>query len=220
MKMQVKHLTLSLKATGEEGMFEGYGSVFGNVDSYGDVVMPGAFARTIEERGAGNVAMLWQHSGGEPIGVWTEMREDARGLFMRGSLNMETQRGREAYALMKQGAIKGLSIGFMVRGEEYDNEAAVTRLTDIDLWEVSVVTFPANSAALVSAVKSLSDGETPDKRTLENALRDLGMNKRQAQALLADGYAGLTGERDVSRDLLIEMKLSQFILKSKETPNV
>ena len=220
MKMKTMQVPLSIKAVGSEGVFEGYGSVFGNTDSYGDVVMPGAFARSIEEKGAGGVAMLWQHNGGEPIGVWTEVREDDRGLFMRGELNMETQRGREANALMRQGAIKGLSIGFMVRSEEHDNEAGVVRLTDVDLWEVSVVTFPANAEAQISAFKSFMSGETPDKRTLEKALRDLGMNKRQAQAFMADGYGGLTGERDVSREVYAELKLSQFILKSKGDTHV
>lgn len=202
MQTKERQIGLQIKSMDDDGSFEGYGSVFDVVDSYNERVAKGAFVRSIEEKGASGIALLWQHRGGEPIGVWEEMREDERGLFMRGNLNMDTQRGREAYALMKQGAIKGLSIGFMVRQSSEDRESGITTLTDIDLWEVSVVTFPANSAAQISAVKMFLDGQTPDERTLERALRDLGMSKRQAQGLMAKGYKGISNEREAEAETL------------------
>ena len=152
------------------GEFEGYGSVFGNIDAYGDVVMPNAFMKSLQNK---KPAMLWQHDPHCPIGVWTECREDAKGLYVKGELNLETRLGKECYALLKQGALKGLSIGFNTVKSLYDEETDVRQLLEIDLWEVSAVTFPANDAANVEEVRS---AVIPTVRELEQHLRDAGLS--------------------------------------------
>lgn len=140
----------------EYAEFEGYGSVFSNEDLGRDVVEPGAFAKTIQENP--EIPMLWQHWMDEPIGVHQDLREDGKGLRLRGVINLAVAKGREAYALLKQGAIKGLSIGYDVVqfsievNEETGKE--IRRLTELKLWEVSLVTFPMNQLARVEVVKA------------------------------------------------------------------
>jgi len=197
--MQTKYLDapLHIKQLNEDGTFEGYGSVFGNVDAHGEIVARGAFEDTIREKGANGIALLWQHNAREPIGAYEEIREDDTGLFMRGRLALKTQRGLEAYELMKMGAVTGLSIGFVPQRMEIDEENDTVTLTQLDLWETSIVTFPANDAARVSAVKMFGAGETPEPKLLERALRDeIGMSKQQAKAFMADGYKGISDRRD------------------------
>jgi hypothetical protein len=149
----------ALKALAPDGSFEGYGSVFNIVDSQADVVAPGAFRRTLaEHRRAGTMpAMLWQHDAREPIGVWESIGEDATGLRVRGRLVLETRRGGEAYALMKAGAITGLSIGYVAVESARDERRGVRTLLDVNLLEVSPVTFPAQSAARISRIKGADD---------------------------------------------------------------
>jgi uncharacterized protein len=153
--------------------FSGYGSAFNNVDSYGDIVAAGAFAKSIEEhKAAGTMpAMLWNHDGyAMPIGIWTDMAEDDYGLKISGHF-IDTSTGRDAYVITKSGAVTGLSIGFIVRGFEIQKiEGKTIRLiTDIDLHEVSVVTFPANKAATINDVKSM----------------EINMNKKSIERLSA-----------------------------------
>lgn len=135
-----------------EGSFTGYASRFdAEPDHYGDVIAKGAFVRSLK---AGRVpVMLWQHDPSAPIGVWVEVKEDADGLYVEGKLTLETVRGREAYALLKAGALNGLSIGFDVRGEER-TKGGGRRLTDLELYEISLVSIPALDAARVTSVKS------------------------------------------------------------------
>jgi hypothetical protein len=146
-----KAFKLRIRELGDNGLFEGYASTFGNVDSYGDIVERGAFARTIDQND-GRFPILWQHRSDEPIGVSVEMSEDLHGLAVTGQLNLETQRGREAHSLLRQGAIKGLSIGFETVKQTL--LGGVRHLVEIRLWEFSVVTFPANDLATVTAVKT------------------------------------------------------------------
>ncbi len=141
-----------IKSMQEDGSFAGYASVFGIVDSQSDVIMKGAFSRTIKER-VGEVKLLWQHQVDEPIGVFTRVAEDSHGLYVEGRLLLELQRGLEAYALLKNQAINGLSIGYTVREADYNPDIGVRLITDVDLWEISLVTFPANEAAVVMRVK-------------------------------------------------------------------
>lgn len=136
------------------GSFSGYASLFGETDLNRDLVMPGAFRRSIAKRGPSGIRMLFQHDPAAPIGVWEEMREDSRGLFVRGRLMTEVAKGREVLALMRAGAIDGLSIGFRTVRGRTDAKSGVRQLIEIDLWEVSVVTFPMLPAARVSAVKA------------------------------------------------------------------
>jgi HK97 family phage prohead protease len=137
-----------------DGGFAGYASLFGEADLGRDVVMPGAFAASIAKRGAGGIRMLFQHDPAAPIGVWREIREDARGLFVRGRLMTEVARAREVLALMRAGAVDGLSIGFRTVRARSDAKSGVRRLLEVDLWEISIVTFPLLPAARVSSVKS------------------------------------------------------------------
>lgn len=186
---EIKAVACSYKALEADRTFEGYGSVFGVVDSYGDVVMPGAFAGTIRKaEDAGRMpAMLWQHDPSQVIGVWRSMREDARGLHVVGEL-ADTQLGREAYALLKMGALSGLSIGYSVSGERYDRERDVRELTGIELWETSLVTFPANTDARVAAVK---DARSGSYRGLERILREAGFSRSEAKAVATAGMRAL-----------------------------
>ena len=179
---EVRAFALSLKATGDDGTVEGYGSVFGVRDSYDDVIAPGAFAGSLaEHKAAGTMpAMLWQHDPASPIGVWTEMSEDAKGLKIKGQLALDTAQGKEAHALLKMGALNGLSIGFMSKQWTYDRQTDVRTLTEIDLWEVSLVTFPANGRARVTNVKAVDDASTP--KDAERILREAGFSKADATA--------------------------------------
>ena len=182
---QTRAFALSLKSVSDDGIIEGYGSVFGVRDSYSDIVAPGAFKASLaEHKAAGTMpAMLWQHDASAPIGVWTSMVEDQKGLAVVGQLAMDTTRGREAHALLKMRAINGLSIGFYSKEWKYDTENDVRTLTEVDLWETSLVTFPANSAARVTAVKSIETLES--LREVEMMLRDRGFSKTEAVALVA-----------------------------------
>ena len=143
-----------LKAVHGTGVFEGYASVFSNVDHALDSVSPGAFARAIAERGAGGVKLLWQHDPAEPIGIIEELREDSRGLFVRGRLLTDVRRAREALTLMRKGALDGLSIGFRTIRSSTDEATGVRHLEEVDLWEISLVTFPMQPAARVSSFKA------------------------------------------------------------------
>jgi HK97 family phage prohead protease len=136
------------------GSFEGYASVFGAEDQGRDVVMPGAFRVSLARAGAAKVRMLFQHDPAQPVGVWDEIREDARGLYVRGRLTLEVARAGEILALMREGALDGLSIGFRARKAVRDARSGLRRLYEIDLWEISIVTFPMLPDARVSAVKS------------------------------------------------------------------
>lgn len=174
-------IPFKIKAVNEDGLFSGYGSVFGVVDSYQEVVAAGAFKESLDSR---MPSLLWQHRSGEPIGVYTTVKEDNIGLHVEGKLALKTSRGAEAYELLKMGAISGLSIGFVTREDSYDRVTGVRTLKKVDLWEVSLVTFPANDSARVAniksieSIKSLADAET--------YLREAGgLSKREAVAMLA-----------------------------------
>ena len=136
-------------------MVEGYASLFGEIDSARDTVAPGAFAETLRKRGVRRVPMLFQHDPSEPIGIWLELREDFRGLFARGKLIPDVQRSREVLALVRSGAIDGLSIGFRTVKGRIDPKTRVRKLEAIDLWEISIVTFPLLAGARVRSVKGL-----------------------------------------------------------------
>jgi Escherichia/Staphylococcus phage prohead protease len=150
----------------EDAVIEGYASLFGQADQGGDVVAPGAYARSTAALAASGrrVKMLWQHDPGQPIGIWDEVHEDARGLRVRGRILDSTQRGREAAALIAAGALDGLSIGY--RTVKAGRTGTGQRLlSDLELWEVSLVTFPMLPDARVAA-----KGEAPD---MEEAWRDI-----------------------------------------------
>lgn len=134
-------------------VFEGYASLFGVADAAGDVVERGAFRASLQRRGAKGIRMLFQHDPSEPVGAWLEMREDERGLFVRGRLASDVQRAREIAGLMREGGIDGLSIGFRAVKAGRDRATGGRRLREVDLWEVSVVTFPMLAGARVRAIR-------------------------------------------------------------------
>lgn len=159
--MDIKHVAcaMQVKTLGADGMFTGYASVFGEIDSHNEIVAPGAFQRTLTQARAQNrmPAMLWMHDVTQPIGRWMSIREDNNGLLVEGRLALRTQKGAEAYELLKLGALTGLSIGYRLVASRVDKARKARVLTDLELFEISLVTFPANEAARVSDVKSPAD---------------------------------------------------------------
>jgi HK97 family phage prohead protease len=185
---------LEVKLAADTGLLEGYASTFGNVDSYGDVIAPGAFLKSLAEHKAAGTApaLLWQHNPDEPIGVWTDFREDTHGLKVAGRLTLDTKRGAEARALARDGAL-ALSIGFQSRDAVNENGRRVLR--DIKLWEVSLVTFPANELARLTTVKSAIAAGELSPRTIEHILRDAGVPKAFAKAIVAGGWKTASSNR-------------------------
>jgi HK97 family phage prohead protease len=151
-----KFLAEPLNAIDADGVFEGYASLFGEADLGKDVVMPGAFRDSLRKRGAAHVRLLWQHDPGQPIGRWLSIAEDIRGLRVRGRLNLAVSQARDIHALMRDGAVDGLSIGFRVERARAERPTGLRRLEKLDLWEISVVTFPMLPGARVETVKRLS----------------------------------------------------------------
>lgn len=195
---EAKFMALDLKSVGADGVFEGYASLFGREDMGRDVVVRGAFAESLARRGAAGVRMLFQHDPSQPIGVWVDLQEDAKGLFVRGQLMREVARAREVMALMRAGAIDGLSIGFKAIEARRDARSGVRRLHRIDLWEISIVTFPMLPDARIANVKRRPfDGRVPTERDLERWLtRDAGLTRSQARALMREGLKGFQALRD------------------------
>ncbi|MDE2444802.1 MAG: HK97 family phage prohead protease [Alphaproteobacteria bacterium] len=154
LRLKRRGLELPLSAGPGTGVFAGYASLFGKRDGAGDMVMPGAFAASLKKRGAENIRMLFQHNPAEPVGVWLDIHETERGLYVQGRLNRNVQRGRELLALLEQGGLDGLSIGFKTIAARQDRATKTRALTAIDLWEISLVTFPMLDGARVSTVKS------------------------------------------------------------------
>lgn len=169
---------------GDVATFTGYGSIFGNIDNGRDMVMAGAFSESIGAKGAKGVKLLWQHDQSQPIGMFTAIEEDRKGLKATGKLLLTVSKAREAYEMMKAGIVDGLSIGFQTLKESYDIEKGgrgYRKIEKADLWEISLVTFPMNSRATVTAVKNM-----PTDRELEAMLRDeAGLSNRDAKAALS-----------------------------------
>ena len=148
-----------------DGTVEGYASLFGEIDQARDMVMRGAFADTLRKRPVRRVPMLFQHDPAEPVGVWLELREDHRGLYARGRLIPEVARARELNSLICAGAIDGLSIGFRTVRGRIDPKTRVRALHAVDLWEISIVTFPLLAGARVHAMKQASSPRVSHART-------------------------------------------------------
>lgn len=213
-KMQLSG-RFEIKSISSDGSFSGYGAVFGNKDAYGDIIAPGAFTKSLADyRAKGRMpAMLWQHDSDKPIGVWTEMREDARGLYVEGRLlTGDVPKAREAHALLKAGALSGMSIGFLPQVWEWDEKKDVRTLKEIDLWEVSLVTFPANDEARVADVKAVESIETV--KDLERYLREAGgMSRSGAKAIMAKARATLLREAEEKAKTDAEMKEIAALLR-------
>lgn len=200
---------------GARGEFIGYASTFGNVDLGGDIIERGAFGATLQKRGPGDVAMLWGHDVRQvPIGKWIDMREDDRGLQVRGQLTLDIGRAREVHAALKDGTVKGLSIGYRIPpgGAEMAGNGRVRRIKSVDLHEVSVVTFPMNTRATVARVK----GADMTIREFEAFLRDEGgFSAAAAKAIAARGYkAAGPRDEDVVGELAAALRRNLAIFKS------
>jgi len=196
---EVKFAPAELTVAGD-GSFSGYASLFGAADLSRDMVMPGAFAGSLRKRGAGGIRMLFQHDPNQPIGVWDDIREDGRGLHVRGRLMPEVEKGREVLTLMRAGALDGLSIGFRTVRGRTDPATGIRRLLEVDLWEISVVTFPMLPGARVSAVKTArAAGRLPTVREFERWLvLDAGLTPSEAKAVIRSGFKSIAGRRDAA----------------------
>jgi HK97 family phage prohead protease len=194
-RREISRLGRPLSARSGSGVFVGYASLFGERDSAGDVMLPGAFARTIARRGPANVRMLFQHDPAEPVGTWLDLHETARGLHVMGRLDRNVQRGRELVSLLESGGLDGLSIGFKTITASRDRAAGTRRLHQVDLWEISLVTFPMLEGARVSAMtpaRSAADGPftaaaAPAPREEPDALPSLASLFRRGARHLQQG---------------------------------
>jgi HK97 family phage prohead protease len=200
----------------EDGTFEGYASVFGGrPDSYGDIITAGAFGETIKKggRNRNGIVMLWYHDVKQPIGIWKMIVQDEKGLKVIGQLNLDVQRAKEIYSLMKQGAIKGLSIGWdwirdnkgkIAEGsyEWKDESQRIRLLKNVELWEISPVTFPAKVNANIMKVKSVTDATT--ERELEEALRESGLSKTEAQYMVKLSKSSLRESEKIDEEINID----------------
>jgi len=195
--MNQKQVTgnLKIKSLDEGGFFGGYASVFGVQDSDGDVIVKGAFKESLEaHKASGQMPkMLWQHDHRQIIGKWIEMQEDDTGLWVKGRLIMEVRQGQEAYALLKEGVLGAMSVGFNIP----DGGATGMRgrvIEKAELWETSLVTWGANPEALITNVKSIKD--------FERLLRDAGYSRKEATAIASRGYKAASDQSDSEAEAL------------------
>lgn len=202
-----KYADLSVETVDADGTFSGYASLFGRVDLGRDVVERGAFAASLRKRGAAGIRMLFQHDPNQPIGYWTDIREDRHGLLVRGRLATGVARAREVLELMRKGGLDGLSIGFRTVRARTDGKSGVRRILEADLWEISVVTFPMLPEARVDKVKARAPGcRLPTTREFERWLtRDAGLTRGEAKTVIAKGFATLKGERDTAFEETAEL---------------
>lgn len=246
---QAKHFDVpfEIKQITDAGEFEGYASVFDVVDLHNERVARGAFEESLKEWRAKNrlPPMLWQHNMDEPIGFFTEMAEDEDGLRVKGQLLIDdVAKAREARALMQHRVLGGLSIGFMAIRDSWDQRTEVRTLEQIKLMEVSAVTFPANEAAIIESVRSLSDARmkaadvhrvirhlealidedrsdltVPSQKECERALREAGASRSVAKGIVAHGHAHVVSQsaREAGEQTAAQERFSKFLYEALET---
>ena len=217
--MNRKSFNLEIKAVQEDGFFSGYGAVFGNVDWYNDVILHGAFKKSLqrwEEKGK-MPPVLWNHNDGEPIGVYTNIYEDEKGLFVEGRLLIDdVPRAKSTHALLKAGAIDGLSIGYKTKKANQQTNG-IRELIELDLGEISIVTMPANEESLITSVKSkLEEGELPTLPEFEKFLRESGFSKSQATAIAGKGLRHLLSESEDEKLQAKSISTALSILKGSQ----
>jgi len=192
-----KSFGLDVKAVSDEGVIEGYASVFGGApDAYGDIIAPGCFSDTLtnHKRSGTMPLMLWGHDSSQPpIGNWVDMAQDGKGLWVQGKIALDDPMGVRVHGALKRKAMKGLSIGYeTIESENDPKRPGVQILKAVDLWEVSPVNFPAQPRAAVDNVKSYtSGGNLPSLPEFEDFLREAGFSKTQATAIASKGLASL-----------------------------
>jgi len=175
MKSEKRRILLEIKSISEEGFFAGYASIYEVEDSHNDVILSGAFCDSLRKKKYGkDIKLLWQHQVDEPIGVFKKVIEDDLGLYVEGQLKLGVRRADEAFELMAEGALDGLSIGFTVEESEYDEESGVRLIYKADLWEISLVTFPANEAARVTKLGTAGSKTKREKDILGQEYQALG----------------------------------------------
>ena len=189
----------------DDGTFEGYASVFNNKDLGNDVIKQGAFSESIKGKKPRQIKLLYQHKTDEPIGVIDSLVEDNRGLKIKGRLAMGTQKGKEVFELMKMGALDSMSIGYRLSPEDYKYSDKLKKrtITNLDLMEISMVTFPMNPKAKITKVKLAE----MNVREIEHYLRDVGLMsssvaKQSANVL----YKSFNHEVDEQRDVVDSIK--------------
>tara|TARA_Y100000310_G_scaffold315722_2_gene366580 strand:+ start:9333 stop:10004 length:672 start_codon:yes stop_codon:yes gene_type:complete len=202
--LERKVFEFEIKQVSEEGQVEGYASTFRNKDLGDDVVEQGAFLKTIAkaEKSGRMPKMLDHHNLRQPVGIWDHLKEDRKGLFAQGHLVMKVQRAQELHALMTEKVMDGLSIGFKAVKYLIDEKSGVRRLMEIDLMEVSIVTFGMNPKALVTGVKGY-EGMIENVREFENFLREVGgFSRNEAKLLTGHGFKELLVQRDAGEENL------------------
>jgi len=189
----------------DDGSFEGYGSVFNNKDLGNDVIKSGAFSESIKSKKPKQIKLLYQHKTDEPIGVIDTLVEDTRGLKIKGRLAMGTQKGREVYELMKMGALDSMSIGYRLAPDDYkyNDKLKKRTITNLDLMEISMVTFPMNPKAKITKVKLAE----MNVREIEHYLRDVGlMSSSTAKQSANVLYKSFNHAENEQRDVVDSLK--------------
>lgn len=209
MNCKASPLALDVKAMSETGEFEGYASVFGEKDDGGDIVEVGAFKASLRSRGAASIKMLLDHDPRQRLGYWKSIEEDGRGLKVSGQLFVEKQIGREALIDMKGGALTGLSIGYRTKSDAYDGRRRARVLKELDLFEISAVTFPMLESAQISAVKT---AKIKTIREFEDFLRDVGgFSRDQAKAIASSGYKSAEPRDEAGTDTELAASIRRAI---------
>lgn len=192
MQQKFASVSFQLKSLEDDGTFEGYASVFNNEDSDGDIILPGAFNKKLQEfrRQKKRPKMLWQHNPSIIVGTWLELSEDQDGLAVQGRPIIDLDKGREAYVLMKAGELDALSIGGNIKKSKRNpNHSYGQIISELDLWEISLVTWGANGEARIDRVKSL-----------ERILRDAGYSRKEALQIVSGGYKAAFDQQSDSDD--------------------
>jgi len=197
---ECKFLTASLDEISLDGEFSGYASLFGKTDLGNDKVAKGAFSKSVRARKPAGIRMLFQHNPDKPIGVWEEIVEDEKGLFVRGRITKDVANGAEVLSLMRSGAIDGLSIGLKTKRSRRDKKSGTREILEADLWEISVVTFPMLPDARVSQVKNMTGSKhLPTIREFERWLtRDAGLTRSEARIVIGKGFSQLASRQDAA----------------------
>lgn len=183
----------------EDRKVVGYASVFGGVDSYGDTIIPGAYAKSINAMSGKGLPMLWHHDGDVLIGRWTDLQEDDKGLRVEGVLTPGHSKAEDVYASMKAGHVDGMSIGYTIpKGGAVYRKDGGRDLKAINLMEISITWMPADANALIEAVKAAELQPREFREMMRKAMRDAGydLSRNEAEAFMAGGYKALKSTRD------------------------
>jgi len=224
MGKEFKDFSFTIKAEDikEDGTFSGYGSLSDkNKDSYGDIIAPGAFRETLLKGGRNRtgIPMLWQHRSDKIPGVWISLEEDKIGLKVKGQLALKTSLGNDTYEIMKLSAKlgtfqMGMSIGYDAKEVEYDKDNRIRTIKRLELWELSLVTFPAKIGAGVDTVKSIEDANTI--REIEDALRESGHTKSESQHIVQAIKQSLRDSETKQIEAKAKLKAKEEKEKEKE----